>query len=32
VGQPSDASSPAASAGERNPIADAIKDALDKKR
>lgn len=30
VGQPSDTGSPAASAGERNPIADAIKDALDR--
>lgn len=29
VGQPTDSGSPAASAGERNPLADAIKDALD---
>ena len=32
VSQPTDGGSPAASAGERNPIADAIKDALDRER
>jgi uncharacterized protein len=30
VGQPADGGSPAASAGDRNPIADAIKDVLDR--
>ena len=32
VGQPADGGSPAASAGERNPIADAIKEALERER
>jgi TRAP transporter TAXI family solute receptor len=32
AGQPADAGSPAASTGDRNPIADAIKDALEKER